>query len=108
MAERERQLRTDSFRVRLSPEMMARFTVIAEFYGMPPATMAAFAVGEFVQRKETERRMVSEATQGIGGQLEAFLNTSFGQEAAMKIATATAMQAARAGALDQENLPLGE
>jgi predicted DNA-binding protein len=44
--------RTDSIRVRLSPEMMERFEKLAERFGMPPATLCAFAVATFVQKEE--------------------------------------------------------
>lgn len=44
--------RTDSIRVRLSPEMMKRLERIASELGMPISTMAALAVGEYVIEKE--------------------------------------------------------
>ena len=36
--------RTDSIRVRLSEDMMTRFDALAARYGMPPATLGAFAI----------------------------------------------------------------
>lgn len=44
--------RTDSVRVRLSPEMMARLEVVSTQLGMPPSTVAAMAVGTFVIEQE--------------------------------------------------------
>lgn len=44
--------RTDSMRVRLSPEMMQRFQAIAADFGMAPSTLAAFAIVSFVRMHE--------------------------------------------------------
>ncbi len=50
--------RTGSMRVRLSPEMLERFEALAKRYGMPSATLAAFAIARFVQAEETNRMLV--------------------------------------------------
>ena len=50
--------RTDSVRVRLSPEMMNRLEFISVQLGMSPSTVAALAVGTFVI--EQERTIVVE------------------------------------------------
>lgn len=56
--------RTDSVRVRLSPEMMKRLERIANELGMPVSTMAALAVGHYVTEQErtflVERTMTPE------------------------------------------------
>lgn len=44
--------RTDSLRVRLSPDMMQRFQAIAGNLGMPPSTLAALAIGTYVIEQE--------------------------------------------------------
>lgn len=49
--------RTGSIRVRLSPEMMDRFESLSKSYGMPPATLCAFAVAQFVQTEENKTRL---------------------------------------------------
>lgn len=40
--------RSDSIRIRLSPEMMKRFEKLSADFGMAPSTLAAFAVADFV------------------------------------------------------------
>lgn len=68
--------RTDSIRVRLAPELLERFGKLADRYGMPPATLAAFAVAQFVQREETNaslaRMAVMDMVRRQGEQLEGF------------------------------------
>ena len=44
--------RTDSIRVRLSPDMMKRLEAISANLGMPPSTVAAMAVGTYVIEQE--------------------------------------------------------
>lgn len=60
------QARTASIRVKLSPEMLTLLDQFACEYGMPTATMAAFAISDFISRKNQERKMarlaVMEAT----------------------------------------------
>jgi predicted transcriptional regulator len=53
MAVHQENKRVDSIRVRLSPAMLQRFEQLSDFYGMPPATLAAFAIARFVQSEET-------------------------------------------------------
>lgn len=53
--------RTGSMRVRLSPEMLDRFEALAKRYGMPPSTLAAFAIARFVQAEDTNRMVVMDA-----------------------------------------------
>lgn len=43
--------RTDSIRVRLSPDMMEKFETLSVDYGMPMATLGAFAIANFVRRE---------------------------------------------------------
>jgi hypothetical protein len=44
--------RTEEVRLKLGPEMLERFSVQAEAYGFPLATMAAMAVADWVVSKE--------------------------------------------------------
>jgi predicted transcriptional regulator len=53
--------RVDSMRVRLSPDMNERFDKLADAYGFPPATLAAFAISRFVQQEENNRAIVQQA-----------------------------------------------
>ena len=64
MATAPENRRTDSIRVRLAPEMMERFENLASRYGMPPATLCAFAVARFVQQEETNAQLTRMAVNG--------------------------------------------
>lgn len=44
--------RTEALRVKLSDDMMARFKRVSVDYGIPEPTLAAFALSEFVLRRE--------------------------------------------------------
>ena len=70
MATPQENKRTDSIRVRLAPEMLERFEDIAKRYGMPPATLGAFAIAKFVQHEENSvsaaRTAVMEMTRRFG------------------------------------------
>ena len=70
MAQPSENKRVDSIRVRLSEEMMQRFEQLAKRYGMPPATLAAFAIARFVQAEESNaanaRMAVLDATRRMG------------------------------------------
>lgn len=44
--------RTDSVRVRLSPDMMKRLEMVSAELGMPASTVAALAVGSYVNDHE--------------------------------------------------------
>lgn len=53
--------RTDSVRVRLSDDMMARLERVSLGYGMPVSTVAAFAISDFVQQKENTLNLSRDA-----------------------------------------------
>lgn len=91
--------RTDSIRVRLSPDMMERFDVLAKAYGMPPATLAAFAIAGFVQAQENNAKMTRMAVLDMVRQQ---MPEMMGMAESMLEAGLPAMQKA----LAQENLPL--
>lgn len=57
--------RTDSIRVRLSEDMMTRFDALAARYGMPPATLGAFAIARFVTSEENSLSLSREALKNI-------------------------------------------
>lgn len=61
--------RTDSVRLKLSPDMVARLGRLAEAYGMPLSTLGALALGEWVVSKEANVRLAREAVLGIGAQI---------------------------------------
>jgi predicted transcriptional regulator len=62
--------RVDSIRVRLSDDMMKRFEFLASRFGMPPATLAAFAIARFVTTEENnhtfQRDAVSQMADKMG------------------------------------------
>lgn len=49
--------RTESIRVKLSAEMLQRLEGFAIDYGMPSATMAAFAVADWITKQESNQKM---------------------------------------------------
>lgn len=96
--------RTDSVRVKLAPEMLVRLESQAKAFGMPVATVCAFAVADWIQRKENEKAMtrmaVLEATRHSG---EMF---NLSEEQMERIFTPMLVEIAKQHALTQENLPL--
>lgn len=60
--------RVDSIRVRLSPDMNERFDVLANRYGFPPATLAAFAISRFVQQEENNMAIAQKAVSQMASQ----------------------------------------
>jgi predicted transcriptional regulator len=112
MATAPENRRTDSIRVRLAPEMMERFEHLASRYGMPPATLCAFAVARFVQQEETNaqltRMAVLDASRKSGERLEEV----FSEDNMEKImgpmfkALMEQMQPELTQALQQKSLPL--
>lgn len=62
--------RTDSVRVKLSPDMLSRVEKLAADFGMPPATFCAFAVADFVNRHDQNQRL---ARQAVGAMLKPML-----------------------------------
>lgn len=58
--------RTDSVRLKLAPDMVARLERLAEAYGMPLSTLGAFALAEWVVGKENNVRLTREAVMGVG------------------------------------------
>ena len=72
--------RTDSIRVRLSPDMMERFDVLASRYGMPPATLCAFAVARFVQSEEANAQLTRMAVLDASRKSADNVNAVFSEE----------------------------
>ena len=65
--------RTDNVRVKLAPDMMERLERMAGNYGMPTATLCAFAIAEWVTGKENNlamsRMAVMDMGRKMGGQI---------------------------------------
>jgi predicted transcriptional regulator len=67
-------LRTDSVRVKLAPDMLERVEKLASDYGMPTATLCAFAVAEWVRTQERQhalaRMAVLDASRRLGAEFD--------------------------------------
>lgn len=59
--EKQSSNRTESIRIRLSPELMERYEHQASRLGMTPSTLGAFIVGAWVKTQEDQLRMQSVA-----------------------------------------------
>lgn len=74
MAEKEFVRRTGDCRIKLSPDMLHRLEKMADTYGMPSATLAAFAVAEWLNQKEAglamSRMAVMDIGRKVGGAIE--------------------------------------
>jgi predicted transcriptional regulator len=80
--------RTDSVRVRLSDDMMARLERVSLGYGMPVSTVAAFAISDFVQQKENTLAMGRDAINKMADQALESLDLDLNPEAAKALAAA--------------------
>lgn len=104
--------RTDSIRVRLAPEMMDRFEALAARYGMPPATLCAFAVARFVQQEENNASLTRMAVLDAARKSGEKMDEMFNEESMEKIfgpmfkALMEQMQPELTQALQQKSLPL--
>lgn len=90
--------RTDSVKIKLDPSILARLKDQAAAFGMPPSTLCAFAVADWLQRQESNAKLARMAV------LDATRN-SMPNEEAMLNAIQAAMPAV-VKALGQQNLPL--
>ena len=57
--------RTDSVKIKLSPDLIERLEVMAQQYGMPISTMAAFGVADFLLKHENAAKAVKMATLAV-------------------------------------------
>lgn len=110
MAEKENLRRTGDCRIKLAPEMLKRLEVMAEHYGMPMATLAAFAVAEWVGEQEHKISMMRAqdflrhpATKKLFDEFEEQLSKQLPTEATAKD---EAQIVEGIVALSQKNLPL--
>lgn len=97
--------RTGDVRVKLAPEMMVRLSAMASDYGMPEATFAAFAIADFINRQENNKRLASMAvldvTRRAGEQLP-----EMNEEMLQRVFGPMLAEMGKAVALSQANLPL--
>lgn len=104
MAAKEFVRRTGDCRIKLSPDMMLRLEKMADTYGMPSATLAAFALAEWLNQKESglamSRMAVMDIARKAGGALEGQLNQLANDPEFERMVLASS------GALSQPQLPL--
>lgn len=66
--------RTDSIRVKLAPNMLERVEALAGNFGMPTATLCAFAVASWVRQQEQSaslaRMAVMDTSKRIGDSMD--------------------------------------
>lgn len=106
MARDDENRRTDSIRVRLSSEMMDRFEKLAQRYGMPPATLCAFAVARFVQQEENNLQLSRMAVMDVARKQGEEIAGLFNDESLERILGPVLEGIAREQALQQKSLPL--
>ena len=99
MAERSLLRRTGDCRVKLDPDMLERLEKLAKAYGFPVATMAAMAIGEWVNGKEQsaahQRMLMVDVGRRIAGDLgQMFQELSESPEALEQVNAAWASQCA--------------
>lgn len=74
MVVKESSRRTGDCRIKLAPDMMERLEALAKANGFPVATMAAVAVGEWVNTKEqaqrNQRMLMLDVGRQIGGGMQ--------------------------------------
>jgi predicted transcriptional regulator len=90
--------RTDTVKIKLSPDILARLEDQARAFGMPPSTLCAFAVADWLNRQDQNQKLARMAV------LDA-TRSSLPDQEAMMAALEAAMPAAMK-ALAQTNLPL--
>ena len=104
MAEKESVRRTGDCRVKLAPSMMERLEKLAELYGMPSATFAAFAIADYINRHDTNQRMARMAVMDMSRQAGETMNMT--EEQMEKVFGPMLIEIAKQQALTQQNLPL--
>lgn len=90
--------RTDAVKIKLAPDVLARLEDQARVFGMPPSTLCAFAVADWLQRQENNAKLTRMAV------LDATRNL-MGDEGSLAMAIEAALPAVTK-ALSQQNLPL--
>lgn len=90
--------RTDTVKLKLAPEIMARFEEQARSFGMPPSTLAAFAVADWLQRQENTAKLARMAV------LDVARNACMTDESMERVLASVLPGITKA--LGQENLPL--
>lgn len=65
--------RDDSLRINMATETKERLQRVADAFGMPPATIAALAIGQYIAQQERTlvavESMTSKLAESVGGDL---------------------------------------
>ena len=65
--------RDDSLRINMSTETKERLQRVSDAFGMPPATIAALAIGQYIAQQERTlvavESMTDKMAQAVGGEL---------------------------------------
>ena len=65
--------RDDSLRINMATETKERLQRVADAFGMPPATIAALAIGQYIAQQERTlvavESMTDKMAQAVGGEL---------------------------------------
>ena len=104
MAEKESVRRTGDCRIKLAPVMMERLEKMADLYGMPSATLAAFALAEWINQKDNALSMSRMAVMDIGRKVGGALEEQLKELAESPEFAQQTLQAE--GLLSQPSLPL--
>lgn len=104
MAEKESVRRTGDCRIKLAPMMLERLEKMADLYGMPSATLAAFALAEWINQKDNALQLGRMAVMDIGRKVGGALEEQLKDVVDSPDFARMALQAE--GALSQRNLPL--
>lgn len=104
MAEKESVRRTGDCRIKLSPDMLKRLEMTADMYGMPSATLAAFALAEWLNQKEHQLSLSRMAVMDIGRKVGGAVEAQLAELVETPEFSRSVLQTS--GALSQPNLPL--
>lgn len=104
MAEKESVRRTGDCRIKLAPMMMERLEKMADLYGMPSATLAAFALAEWINQKDNALQLGRMAVMDIGRKVGGAIEEQLREVVDSQEFAQMTLQAE--GALSQRNLPL--
>lgn len=61
--------RNDAIRMKVAPDVLERLDRISRVYGMPPSTLAAMALGQWVTQQERTLLMTEAMAQSVGQHL---------------------------------------
>lgn len=61
--------RGTDIRMQVSDDLKERFKRIAGLYGLPPSTLAAYAIGQWTAQQEASLRVIDTLANTVGGQV---------------------------------------